>query len=153
LRRILLIDGDVTARKPYAESLRSVGFDVIAVSNAQGAIILAVASRADVVIIGANRQDGIDSVEVERRLRNDVRTRSLCVVVLQSTSDDERRCEPSALALEIRRVVAERPAFDPSNPLTASTFEEAPHGSHDTRSYYPSSGPPDNQSGCRRHSS
>lgn len=130
IARVLLIDGDDVTRKRYAESLRSEGFDVTAVSDAHGLIVLALASRAEVVVTDANPRGAIDGIEVTRRLRNDDRTRSIRVVVLNAVDDDEgqakaravgcsavleRRCEPAVLASEIHRLVAERPMNESLN--------------------------------------
>ena len=122
IARVLLIDGDDATRKRYAEFMRSVGFDVTAVSDAHGATVLAMASGADVVITDANPRGAIDGFEVTRRLRNDERTKSIRVVVLNAADDDagraqaravgcsavlERQCEPAVLTSEIQRLVAE----------------------------------------------
>lgn len=123
IARVLLIDGDDATRERYAESLRSKGFDVTAVSDAHGLIILALASCADVVVTDANPRGAIDGIEVTRRLRHDDRTRNIRVVVLNAVGDHdgqakaravgcsavlERRCEPAVLASAIQRLVAER---------------------------------------------
>jgi CheY-like chemotaxis protein len=107
-----------------------VGLEVIAVSDGHGAIVLALASGADVVVTDAKPRGAIDGIEVTRRLRNDDRTKSIRVVVLNTAGDDEgrtkaravgchaileRHCEPALLASEIRRLVAER------------TVKESPH--------------------------
>ena len=124
IARVLLIDGDNETRDRYRKFLRTLGFDVVAVSDAHGAIVLALASRAEVVVTDANPRGAIDGIELTRRLRNDDRTRWIRVVVLNAVGDDEGRakaravgcnailergCEPAVLASEIGRLVAERP--------------------------------------------
>ena len=141
IARILLIDGDDATRTRYAEFLRSVGFDVTAVSDGHGATVLALASGADVVVTDANPRGAIDGVEVARRLRNDERTRRIRVVVLTAGNDDEgrakagavgcsavleRRCEPAGLSSAIQRLIAETAVNGLRNgaPTAVSTFSE-----------------------------
>jgi len=118
--RILLIDGNDGTRRRYTQFLRSDGFEVIAMSDAHGAVALVRASLVDVVVTDAKPRGAIDGTEVTRRLRNDDGTRRICIVLLTTGADYESRanaravgcnailergCEPEVLASEIRRLV------------------------------------------------
>lgn len=124
IARVLLIDGDDGTRQLHTEFLRSAGFDVIAVSDAHVAIAFTLASQIDVVVTDTKPHGIIDGMDVARRLRGAGGTRRVPIVVLTAADDDEgrakaravgcsvileRRCQPAALASEIRRLVAERP--------------------------------------------
>ena len=77
----------------YAELLGYYGLEVIAVSDARHALMLA--PQADIVVTGMNLDDRMDGVELVSRLRHDDCTRSTPIIVLTACAwpNDRERAE------------------------------------------------------------
>jgi len=122
--RVLLVDDYPDARAMYGEYLEFSGFDVVEAANGEEALARAVDAGPDIIVMDLSLPV-MDGCEATRRLKADARTAAIPVVALTGhalagISDGARQagcaafvtkpCLPDDLVLEIRRVLAARPA-------------------------------------------
>jgi two-component system cell cycle response regulator DivK len=123
---VLIVDDYADSREMYAVYLSCVGFDVIEAGNGVEALQRAADSAPDVIVMDLSLPV-MDGWETTRRLRADVRTTGIPVIVLTGhvltgTPQDAKNigcdafvskpCLPDALEREIRRVL-DQPAGPP----------------------------------------
>jgi len=122
--RVLLVDDYPDARAMYGEYLEFSGFDVVEAANGEEALARALDAGPDIIVMDLSLPV-MDGCEATRRLKADARTAAIPVVALTGhalagMSDGARQagcaafvtkpCLPDDLVLEIRRVLAARPA-------------------------------------------
>ena len=122
--RVLLVDDYPDARAMYGEYLEFSGFDVVEAANGEEALARAVDAGPDIIVMDLSLPV-MDGCEATRRLKADARTAAIPVVALTGhalagISDGARQagcaafvtkpCLPDDLVMEIRRVLAARPA-------------------------------------------
>ena len=122
--RVLLVDDYPDARAMYGEYLEFSGFDVVEAANGEEALARALDAGPDIIVMDLSLPV-MDGCEATRRLKADARTAAIPVVALTGhalagISDGARQagcaafvtkpCLPDDLVLEIRRVLAARPA-------------------------------------------
>ena len=122
--RVLLVDDYPDARAMYGEYLEFSGFDVVEAANGEEALARALDADPDIILMDLSLPV-MDGCEATRRLKADARTAAIPVVALTGhalagISDGARQagcaafvtkpCLPDDLVLEIRRVLAARPA-------------------------------------------
>jgi two-component system cell cycle response regulator DivK len=116
---VVLLQGDADSREMYSEYFRSQGLLPVAVSTARDG--LTVAPKADVIVTGLLLPGDMDGIEFIARLKRDVRTKRIPVIVLTACAwktDRERAekagcdlflpkpCLPDDLLREVRRLLA-----------------------------------------------
>ena len=117
---VLIVDDYQDAREMYAEYLEFSGFRVAEARNGAEAVEKAFALRPSVILMDLSLPV-MDGWEATRRLKADVRTRSIPVVALTGHALDghsreaqeagcvayvTKPCLPDALVIEVRRVLA-----------------------------------------------
>jgi CheY-like chemotaxis protein len=120
---VLLIDRFLEEEQMYAVCFRAAGFDVTALADLHRAVERAVECRADLIVTRI-RQPGsdLDGLEVARRLRQNMATRDIPVVIITSMIDRKYReaaaqvgcaryillpCPLDLLVAQLRDVLAE----------------------------------------------
>lgn len=96
--KILVVDDDQDAREFLAEFFQQAGYQVIMAANGHEALALARAKNPDVVLLDIVMPD-MDGYQVCRELTNDIRTRSIPVIlitVLRKIEDELRGFEAGA---------------------------------------------------------
>jgi CheY-like chemotaxis protein len=119
--RILLVDDYPDALEIWGLYLRSLGYDVVLADDGLKAVAMARLTKPDVIVLDLELP-GITGFEAAARLRNDRETASIPLIAATGYSHgfflDRAResgfdaivlkpCEPSALAAEIERLLAE----------------------------------------------
>ena len=117
---VLIVDDYQDAREMYAEYLEFSGFRVAEARDGQEAVEKAVALHPSVILMDLSLPV-MDGWEATRRLKSDVRTRSIPVVALTGHALDghsreaqdagcdayvTKPCLPDALVREVQRVLA-----------------------------------------------
>jgi len=116
---VLIVDDNVDAREMYAIYLEHAGFRALEAGDGQTALELARRDRPAVILMDAT-MPRMDGWEAARRLKTDVDTKSIPLIMLTAHAFDEHRKRaaevgadaflpkpvlPDALAVEIRRVL------------------------------------------------
>jgi CheY-like chemotaxis protein len=96
VKLLVLADPFDDEREMYAQYFRASGYHVEACSNAEDALVLATARRPSAVLARIRQPGTIDGIELTRRLRGNVVTRRVPVLLL--TTHIERHVRPAALA-------------------------------------------------------
>ena len=86
-KRVLLIDGDTTARRDLSHSLRAVGFATLEISDAASAAEMVPAWLPDIVLLESILPDA-DAFDVLRDLKRDPITQDIPVIVLAECADE-----------------------------------------------------------------
>jgi two-component system, cell cycle response regulator DivK len=120
--RVLIVDDYPDAREMYGEYLESAGFDVIQAANGVEALRRAADEAPDIVLMDLSLPV-MDGWEATRRLKADVRTSAIPVVVLTGhvlsgmseivqqaggAAFVAKPCLPENLVEEVRRVLGRR---------------------------------------------
>jgi CheY-like chemotaxis protein len=118
---VLLVNDALDEREMYARTLRAVGYRAITAENSIVACQIAVTDRPDVVVTDVRISGSISGLELTRRLRTNVRTAAVRIIVLttvQRPQDGdvalkagadlflEKPVSGSALKVEIARLLA-----------------------------------------------
>jgi two-component system, cell cycle response regulator DivK len=119
---VLIVDDHEDSAAMYAIGLLAMGFQPLVARTAEEAWVSVCELRPDVVVADITLP-GISGLEFTRRLRQDVRTRDMAIVVLTGHSGDGvkhaaaeagcdrfvvKPCLPDTLALEIRDLLLNR---------------------------------------------
>lgn len=88
---VLLVNGAAAEREMYAHELRERGYRTFQAANSLTAYQIAVERRPDVVVTDVRITLSMGGLELTRRLRNDVRTRIVRIIVLTATSRPQDR--------------------------------------------------------------
>jgi CheY-like chemotaxis protein len=89
--RILAIDDDDIVREFVAAALRPAGYEVMTASGGLLGLEQAFGVPPDVILLDVQMPE-VDGYEVCRRLRQDVRTRKIPVVMLTASEDPKLSC-------------------------------------------------------------
>lgn len=79
---VLLVNDALDEREMYARTLRAVGYRAIPAENSIVACQIAVTDRPDVVVTDVDISGSISGLELTRRLRTNVRTAAVRIIVL-----------------------------------------------------------------------
>jgi two-component system cell cycle response regulator DivK len=85
-QRVLVVDDDDDSRELCAEYLGVAGFEVLQAENGARALEIAIRRRPDVVVMDLE-MPVMGGLEAIRRLREDVRTRAIPLIVLSANGD------------------------------------------------------------------
>lgn len=122
LPRVLIVDDDGDTREMYTVALTVMGFQPVAVTNAEEAFAQACEVHPDAIVTDMTLP-GLSGLDLARRLRGDARTTNVGIIVLSGHSSEVTQqrareagcdrylvkpCLPDALALEIHDVLASR---------------------------------------------
>jgi two-component system, cell cycle response regulator DivK len=125
---VLIVDDYPDALDVWEVYLRAYGFEVLTAADGRQALACASTSLPDIVVMDLE-MPGLSGFEVARALRAQDATRHIPLIASTGHShtaqlDEARRsgfdaiivkpCEPDALVLEIRRLLAGRPAHGPA---------------------------------------
>jgi two-component system cell cycle response regulator DivK len=125
---VLIVDDYPDALDVWEVYLRASGFEVLTAADGRQALACASTSLPDIVVMDLE-MPGLSGFEVARQLRTLDVTRHIPLIASTGHShaaqlDEARRsgfdsiiikpCEPDALVLEIRRLLAERPTHGPA---------------------------------------
>jgi CheY-like chemotaxis protein len=83
---VLLVNDALDEREMYARTLRAVGYRAITAENSLVACQIAVTDRPDVVVTDVRISGSISGLELTRRLRTNVRTAAVRIIVLTTMS-------------------------------------------------------------------
>jgi CheY-like chemotaxis protein len=83
---VLLVNDALDEREMYARTLRAVGYRAITAANSLAACQIAVTHRLDVVVTDVRFTGSINGLELTRRLRTNVRTAAVRIIVLTTVS-------------------------------------------------------------------
>jgi CheY-like chemotaxis protein len=118
---VLLVNDALDEREIYARTLRAVGYRAITAENSIVACQIAVTDRPDVVVTDVRISGSISGLELTRRLRTNVRTAAVRIIVLTTVQRPqdadvalkagadlflEKPVSGSALKVEIARLLA-----------------------------------------------
>jgi CheY-like chemotaxis protein len=118
---VLLVNDALDDREMYARTLRAVGYRAITAENSIVACKIAVTDRPDVVVTDVRISGSISGLELTRRLRTNVRTAAVRIIVLTTVQRPqdadvalkagadlflEKPVSGSALKVEIARLLA-----------------------------------------------
>jgi CheY-like chemotaxis protein len=81
-----LVNDALEEREMYARTLRAVGYRAITAANSLAACQIAVTHRLDVVVTDVRFTGSINGLELTRRLRTNVRTAAVRIIVLTTVS-------------------------------------------------------------------
>ena len=87
---VLIVDDDADARAIYVEILQSRGFRTIEAGDGEVAIELAAQARPDVILMDGS-MPGLSGQEVAIRLRADLRTHEIPIVILSGSIPPPQR--------------------------------------------------------------
>ena len=90
MRRILIADDEHNIRHILDFSLHVEGFDVIVADDGEEAVALAASEAPDLIVMDV-MMPGCGGIEACRRLKQDVRTRQIPVILLTARSSREDR--------------------------------------------------------------
>lgn len=93
MKKILVVDDEMTVRYMVTESLKEEGYDVVEARNGSDAINIAAAEQPDLIIMD-NIMPEMDGLEAVGNLRQNETTRNIPVFI--STADDKIKAEFSA---------------------------------------------------------
>jgi two-component system cell cycle response regulator DivK len=117
---VLIVDDNVDAREMYAIYLEHAGFRTVEAADGEMALDLARRDRPAVILMDAT-MPRMDGWEAARRLKADVETKSIPLIMLTAHAFDEHRQRaadvgadgflakpvlPDELAVQIRKVLA-----------------------------------------------
>jgi len=83
---VLLVNDAFDEREMYARTLRAVGYRAIKAENSNAACQIAITHQPDVVVTDVRVAGSVSGLELTRRLRNNVRTAAVRIIVLTAVS-------------------------------------------------------------------
>jgi CheY-like chemotaxis protein len=119
--RVLIVEDDADSRDIYAWCMRAAGWSVYSVSNASEALVVAVGTPMDVVIMDL-QMPVMSGIEATRWLRSDPRTAKVPVIACTAYASDHfgsmldigfdglvcKPCTPEELQAYVEEFLAER---------------------------------------------
>jgi CheY-like chemotaxis protein len=130
--RVLVVDDDTDSREVAAEWLALAGFEVSEAEDGLGAIARAVERKPDLILMDLE-MPLMGGVEAIRRLKSDVRTRAIPIVVLSANANEDhakaqragctasllKPCDPLVLEQTLRALL------EPTLPRASTSDERA----------------------------
>ena len=96
---VLVVEDDAVTRQAYRVLLEHAGWDVTEADNGEDAVRLALAAPLHLALVDISIP-GVDGWETTRRLRSDVRTRAVPVLLVTGHALDADRQRANELACE-----------------------------------------------------
>ena len=94
--RILVVEDQDSIRRMIEALVQARGYEVTAVSSGAKAIDVAMTNAPDMVLLDLNLPGQYDGFDVCQRLRFDLGTRTVPVVIISAMDDDESRARATA---------------------------------------------------------
>ncbi len=90
-KSILVVEDNLETRELLSYNLKSAGYAVRLAADGVKALELASRAKPDLILLDVMLPDGLDGLEVCRRLKQDERTRSVPVIMLTALGDEVDR--------------------------------------------------------------